>query len=324
MRIIDSQVNFGKNIFGPYCNLERYIKSASEIGIEEALLISTGSHIFEREDGVIEKSCIWTVEDENVIYESIFVRDGLEQKIINPLNPYKNFNNYTLSLVKSKNKEGRIRFHFVPKVHPKLDEKEEVERLLQIEETVALKIHGIATYCTPKDIPLWIPDLLRIYDKPLLIHTDYVGKTTSVPIKTELQNIMVSNNPLIWAQWVIDNGIRAYLAHGVRLDKECVKLVNSLESLVVGIGPDLMIQFEFWRLRSKTQNYIDSLFNMLDESKVLFSTDFAWNFKDKDNKENLDWGTVNRICNYAQSKNKDDTFLRRVFYENAEKFFKLK
>ncbi|HCY21364.1 TPA: hypothetical protein DIC40_05990 [Patescibacteria group bacterium] len=64
-------------------------------------------------------------------------------------------------------------FYNVPLLHPILDDKEETEKILKNEATCAVKIHGISTSTSTKNISKDLVFLLQKYDKQLIVHTDY-------------------------------------------------------------------------------------------------------------------------------------------------------
>ncbi len=192
-----------------------------------------------------------------------------------------------------------------------------------MKQVVALKIQGLATHSYPQLLSPELIEIFRKYSKPLIIHTDYLNDFSNPNISEHLRKIMCLNDPLGWAQWTIQNNLRVYLAHGIRLDKDCARLVNTYEGLVVGIGPDLMIQQEPWRLKSKTKDYISFLLDLINHEKILFSTDFAWNFKDPLNEEILDWTTIERLKRHLSTELNGSNSLENILYQNAERFFRL-
>ena len=94
--------------------------------------------------------------------------------------------------------------------------------------------------------------------------------------------------------------------------------------MIVGLGPDLLLEKEDERLYIDLygKKYLDVLFQLLNEDKVVFSTDYAWNVKKRGLWENLDWETISRIRKYAKRNNKTKEFLEKVFYKNAHSFLK--
>lgn len=321
--IIDSQMNYGKNIFGPDSDLETYLYSASSIGITKAILIPTGTHVLQLQNGTEERSCIWSIENGNPIYKKVIIEGKKEKQEINPPNPYQKMNLHSLQTVKHYNAtQNKIKFYFAPKVHPMLDTSDALVEFLQEPSTVAIKIQGLATYTTPKDIPEWLIELSKKNNKPFIIHTDYLD-TDVIWMNEEISHLIRNNSPYMWAKWAKENGVRAYLAHGLRLDPQAADVVNNSNNLIVGLGPDILLEKEQGRLAIKNQNYLETLFHLVDENKIAFSTDYRWNVFDRGKWDYLDWKTHERIITYANKQGKKKSFLFKIFYENAQKFFRI-
>jgi hypothetical protein len=289
--IIDSQMNYGKNIFGPNSDLETYLYHAPLIGITKAILIPTGAHVLQLENRIEEKSCIWSIENGNLVFKRIIIEGKEEKQEINPPDPYQRMNLHSLQTVKHYNAiQSKIKFYFAPKTHPMLDNPNTLVKFLQEPSTIAIKIQGLATHTTPKSIPEWLIELSKRYDKPFIIHTDYLDTSISW-INEEMSYLIRNNSSYMWARWAKEKGVRAYLAHGLRLDPLAADIVNSSDNLIVGLGPDILLEKEQERLVIKNQNYLETLFNLVDENKIAFSTDYRWNVFDRGKWDNLDWKT---------------------------------
>jgi len=319
--IIDSQINYGEDVFGPNSDLETYLYHAPFRGITKAILIPTPTHTLQLEDGTKEKSCVWFIENENLVFKRIIVEGEKEKQEINPLNPYQRMNLYSLQNVKHYNEiQNKIKFYFAPKIHPILDNPDTLIEFLQEPSTIAIKINGLATHTTPQNIPEWLIELSKEYDKPFIIHTDYLDSDANW-VNKEISHLIRSNSPYMWAQWAKKKGVKACLAHGLRLDPLAADVVNSSNNLIVGLGPDKLLENEQERLVIKNQNYLETLFNLVDENKIIFSTDYRWNVFDRGKWDDLDWETHERIITYANKRGKSKGFLSKIFYENAQEFF---
>jgi hypothetical protein len=322
-KIVDTQMNLGKNVFGPSSDVEIYIKNASKYGVFKTILIPTGTHELILPNGDIEKSCIWLSDGEKIIYRRYIINkegDVLQEDA--PRNPYSYMNQFCYSKVKDLNKEqSKIKFYFAPKVHPKLDEKEEIEKYLSLDEVVAIKIQGLASYTIPTEVPPYLISLCKSYDLPLMVHTDFRRSSK----EDAMSKLIQQNTATKWAKWAMENNVRTYLAHGLRLEPEATKIVNSTENLfMVGLGPDKLLNNEKDNLAIPVNDYLTYLFDTVSHDKICFNYDYPWNVKNRGEWNQLDWDTSKRIIKYAKRRNLDESFLEMVFKKNAEEFFELR
>jgi hypothetical protein len=123
-----------------------------------------------------------------------------------------------------------------------------------------------------------------------------------------------------WARWAIDNGVRAYLAHGLALDLDAARLVKSTDQLVVGTGPDFLINKQRERLVRKTE-FLPALLSLVPPSQIVFSTDYAWNVLDQSRPDKLDWNSKGRIIEACVSAGLDSDTIRQILHGNAVGFF---
>lgn len=322
MGIIDAQVNYGKSVFGPDCNLDIYIKNATFQGINKSIIIPTSTHEIETEGG-IERACIWEEKNNKISYRKEVVNKDEILIIYNPKNPFYLMNNSTLKEIRNRNKNNTsIKLFFAPKVHPILCTYSSMKMFLAEPETVAIKIHGIASHISPSEIPEWLIKLSKEYDKPFIIHTDFFNVNfQDERIPSYLYNIISKNQPLQWINWAKKNEIRAYLSHGLRLDETSAEEVNKSNNLVVGMGPDLMLQDEPMRLKKQTDDYLADLVRIISPNKLVFSTDYRWNVRKRYEWDNLDWETHKRLQQKRFNLSTDD--LESILEGNAKNFFKL-
>ena len=155
-----------------------------------------------------------------------------------------------------------------------------------------------------------------------MIHTDYADPSDK-SLRPEMRKIMIESHPLKWIEWARAKNVRMFLAHGLRLDPESATVVNGSDNFIVGLGPDLLLQDEQSRLVTKTQNYLAKLFELFDEDKIAFNTDYRWNVRKRNDWNSLDWETPKRL---EENKNKSDLSdhdLEDILYNNAKNFFKL-
>ena len=325
IKILDMQVNYGKSVFGPNSYLEKYLYNAINIGIKEAVIIPTLTHELQISQNIKEQSCIWVKRDDKVIFLRKYLnkRGEIINIEFNPRNPYKRMNNHTLELIKKIDKKYKyFKLYFCAKIHPLLDEPSYVKELLENPYVIGLKLNGLATHTDPSLVPQWLINLIKKYNKPLFVHTDYLKNGKIWRKNKKLSNLIRKNSAYSWVLWAKYNNIKTYLAHGIRLDPRAAEIVNNSENMIVGLGPDLLLEREDERLYIDLygKKYLDVLFQLLNEDKVVFSTDYAWNVKKRDLWENLDWETISRIRKYAKENNKTKEFLEKVFYKNAHNF----
>jgi len=326
---IDPQVNIGKNLFGPNSDINVFISQMDRLNITHAIVIPESTYELHLRNGYIERSCIWNVnEDGTISYKRILKKGNKETVELNPKNPLLNGNKYFLNVIKTKNKKLKKRkLHYAPVLHAKLDSPAYIEELLNDDLTVAIKIHGLSSHCTPADMPDWVVQMAKKYDLPFIIHTDYLTDPLQVS-SPEMAKLMNKNKPIAWAKWVINHSVTAYLAHGIRLDPETAKLVNHENSLVVGTGPDYVLNLEKYRLFVTDKDYLETLLEILDPSKILLSSDFAWNWfssvTDKNTPSELDWGSKGRVIETGLKIGLGIKEIKGILSENAAKFFALK
>lgn len=277
MRIIDSQVNSGKGPFGGDCNIDFYDSIAKTVGITDALVVPRPTHILNLED-YSETSCMWRIEDDEIIYETHV--HGPELRIIeNPSNPYSLKNDHTQDEIRDLNMNSSINYHLLPKFHPKLDTLAEVERVLSFPSSVGLKIQGLATQSIPTDVSNALVDLLNNLGKPLYVHTDYLNSNLKDRLEPNMSKIISKNTPTAWINWAEENDLESlYLAHLLRLDPVAAEMAqDSGIDILVGIGPDLLLQDEPERLAIESNNVLEDAFRMFDSEMLTFNTDFGWN-----------------------------------------------
>lgn len=326
-QVADPHVHCGLNPFGfglgsPLrSDFGVYKEKMAGLNVTRAVLIPEPTYEVELSDGAIERSCVWNINsDGSITYKRITTRNGKQQEDINPNNPYMTGNLEILKTAISSNKicDGR-KFYFAPLFHPKLDTEDGFLRFADSSLTVAIKIHGISTYCGPGDMPKWIINLAKKKDLPFIIHTDYIRSDKAAD---EFANLVRRNSALKWAKWAIRNGVRAYLAHGIALDPEAAHLVGSTDQLVVGTGPDFLINKQKERLAIETE-FLPGLLNMIPHKQIVFSTDYAWNVLDPSIPTVLDWQSKVRIIDACISAGLDVNTIKRILYSNAAGFFRM-
>jgi hypothetical protein len=320
MKIYDSQINFGNNLFGPNSTLTEYL-DLSPTEIVRANVIPTATHILNLSEDECEISCIWSNDGKVEFVKKTITPKG-EILQYSPKSPYYLMNMMTLEEVRRQNaRQSRVKFSFCPKFHPHLDRKNDIADFLSLEETCAVKVQGIATFSTPANIPKWFIELIKCYDLPLIVHTHCNNHNYSQPDRDPyLHYICNATEPLNWAVFALQHDIKIYLAHGMRLCKITAQLVNDHDNFLVGVGPDLLLDEEKHLLYNHSGDYLNNLLEIVDYNKIAYSTDFAWNIYRRGEWREYDWMTHNRIEDIV--KNQDSgKYLEKILYSNADKFF---
>ncbi len=322
IKIFDSQMNLGRNIFGPDSTIKDYLDNAYAKGVIKTIMIPTGTHELRLPNGIIEKSCLWSKDDGGIIFKRILLNSegAILEEQANPKNPYYLMNAFCYKHLRElNNKQDKITFYFCPKLHPALDTEDEVSKYLTLEEVVAFKIQGLSSYTTPRDVPDWLIDLAKTNGKPLIIHTDYRVKEKG----DELDEIIKGNTASGWAKWAVQNNLRCYLAHGLCLDADAIDVVNNSDLFMVGIGPDLMLNQEKNNLAAQDVDYLTYLFSKVRSEKICFNYDYRWNVLKRGEWDNLDWSSPERVIECVKNYKLED-FLEKIFFYNAARFFNIK
>lgn len=188
--------------------------------------------------------------------------------------------------------------------------------LLDNQGFAGYKIHGVASYSGPEDIPTFFIDYLRDTRKPLVVHTDYNSNLSGLK-KWNFER----NSSLNWTDFAIRNNIRLYLTHGARLCQETFKKIENNPNFLVGIGPDIALSKDPARLQSRVnseKDYLDVLIKQITRIKLAFDIDYPWNFEPA-KKSNLNWRSIDTILN--RHSYIGDEKLEQLFYNNAREFF---
>lgn len=333
-KVVDAEVHLGKGLLMRVrgneildCNINSFSRQISKLNIQHAVCIPAPTYVLKTSKGK-EISCLWEKKGKQIIYKKIFERnDKTISTIINPCEPYVDMNKNILQMVKHKNETlGKRVFYFAPILHPRLDSPVNIEDFLNDGLTVAVKVHGISTHCGPSDVPAWVITMLKKYDLPIFVHTDTVlSKHSSTKFEKDIQSVRMMNRARVWAKWAINKHIRMYLAHGAMLDEEAIKIINSSENLVTGIGPDAILDSDTNRIRKldRKTGYLDRLLGTINHEKVLFSSDFPFNTLTPETSMRAEWGGKYRVINAAISSGLGNREINDILSKNATKFFRL-
>lgn len=303
-RIIDSHSHIGIDRFFRFKgNIQEYVKECQEIGVTDSLLMSTPCPVISYDDKTIIP-LIWEYKNKHFSYYQ--EENGQRREV--KQNPYE-LANTLLQVSINHVKNSEINLKFIPLVHPKYDTIQYLNEILS-KKPPAIKLHGIAAAFSPYEISNEFWSILRKYNMPVIVHTDYDNTNNDTPL-TMLRNL---NTPLDWIKVLEEQHIRALLTHGVRLCEESCKQINESDNFIVGIGPDSLIASEKERLYQNS-DYLKKIFSMVDIHKLVFDIDYPWNVKEGQ----LDFNAINRInhlglCEYD---------LEKVLSQNAIEFFYL-
>jgi len=266
----------------------------------------TPKHCWDFEEGKIILS--WKYQDERHIYYSeIFQITNRDMK-----NPYKEINEYYFDLIQKYNLSNRLLF--VPIIHPILDTDEYLESIIQKLDPVAIKIHSVGTVCSPKDIRESYTNVLKKYDIPIIVLTDY--NNGYFDDKTGVKEAVEAANALDWFNYFDKNKIGGTLNHGATLNIEVLKKVNESNYVMVGIEPSIYFGGNYGRLNIDKDIYnnlgfLKTLKEYLLSTKLIFDVDYDYN---RTKEHDIDYQVVSRI---KETWNNDD--LDRILFKNALK-----
>ena len=319
-RIIDAHSHIGRDSFHPFVgDINEYANKASAIGVTDSLLMPTPSPKILIENQSINLLWKYDFDKQEFMFDYLGTEYSKESRIC--FAPYALANLLTKKSVL--NCTSAINFHFIPLVHPIFDSPQYIEQLFA-EKPKAIKIHGIASGLHPENISTEFAKLVKKYDIPIIVHTDYDSAhvENSHSNAWTLNYLRNANTPFNWIKFASKMGIRLYLTHGVRLDSMSIQLVNSADLFVVGIGPDSLIQIEPSRLYNPASDYLKELCNQVSIDKLCFDLDYPWNVnktisKLTDQSMDLDFNGARRLQSLGLNQNEID----KILWKNAARFF---
>ena len=173
------------------------------------------------------------------------------------------------------------------------------------------ELENYIDFSYPEAISCDIIRIIKKYDIPLIVHTDYAVDDSS--LKNRMKNL---NSAIKWFDFFLKNEIKGYLTHGARLNNEVLRRINNYDNIVIGVGPDLLLQqYSETGLEDNTE-YLRCLYDYVDPRRLLFDVDYNWNI---DGNGNLDFDSIDRIKKYWSE---EDSQL--ILGENSREFFKIK
>lgn len=301
--IVDAHSHIGiDHIFGT-STLEDYIKFCRKNGITCGNVMPQPNPAYIMQGKIIP--CMsWKYEKGTIKYDTY---DHSNE------NPYKYINYYYYKQCKE---VKDINVNFIPLVHPVLDTTEYLEKLIKDLQPLAIKIHGIGSGISPKDITQELITLLKKYDLPIITHVECDTRinTSHSEGKKYIKKI---NNAYDWANFLVRNNLRGILTHGLALDEQAIYLVKHNRDIMIGIGPDLLISKQPHRLKKEgnSQQYLQMLKESIPVSQIVFDVDFNWNIDPKTNE--IDEKAIERIKKIWQLPNEQ----KRIFSQNVKEFY---
>lgn len=304
----------GKNIMMPYLpTFSEYLQLAKKNSVEKVLFVPcTSPMIIDKIRHFTKVYYLWEYVNGKYRYFSEVVDNGKIIKGEMSKNPYKEVNVKIFKYLKKL--KGEISTEFIPAISLYFDTPDYIEELLSL-NVKGLKVHGISTglYDLSR-VNQDILSLLKRSDVPLMIHTDFMKNP-----KTPIDYLYSENNPINWLKLLVKNDIKGYLVHGCRLSIECSRIMKDNNGqFLTGISPDILLANEPERLMIKTDNYLETLFNMFDIEMLAFDLDYNWNYTDRIT-YTYDDEQLNRLNKLKLSKNNKEKILKK----NSERFFNL-
>lgn len=314
--VIDAHSHVGKDYYFGGTTLESYDDFCVKNNINVGLLMPMPWPVFEGDDKEV-CSLVWEHQDYKLIKYFKLVKQGgeiVKKQVVS--NPYKNVNEYYYNLIKDTKTSTNIRF--VPLIHGVLDEPSYVEDFIKVTNPVALKFHGFSSGFFKDDVNPELVEVIKYYDVPIILHTSVYNYDDGYGLDTKFWRNKCS--PDAWLTFLLENELKGILNHGACLDEKTINLVNKSDNIMIGIGPDLDISLDPYKVLTPkkeylTLGYLNILKTLVNPEKLVFDLDFNWN---TDNFGNIDYGSVNRVINtwsYSDSE--------KILYENAKHFYKI-
>ena len=293
--------------------VEEYITHAKALGITDSILMSVPVPIVSIGNKKVSQVYATINEDDKDDPRLYYYHEILDvgNYPISP-SPYALANELLYREIQVRQDQG-IRLHYVPIVHPYFDSPEYLDLILECYNPIAVKLHGLSAVINPKDIEDSFWEVIRKYNVPLIVHTD-IDRSMPYTLFKLMRNL---NSPINWIRVLQEQGIRAYLAHGVKLCPYSTKIINECNDFVVGLGPDALLDTMREQLFFD-EAYLDKLLSSIDADKICFDLDYPWNSLD-DSTGILDWESMSRVKSAGLSVSDVD----KILGENAARFFHL-
>lgn len=302
--IIDAHSHIGIDYKYGTSKLDEYVEFCKKNGITKANVMPQPNPAYVI-NGKIVPCMTWQYKDGKITYETY---DNTNK------NPYKYINYYYYQQCKNV-KEMNI--NFIPLIHPILDELQYVEELIKKIKPIAIKLHGIGSGIAPKDIPQEFIELLKKYNLPVITHVE-CDTRENTDYSEGKKYIKKVNNALDWTKFISNNGLRGMLTHGLALDKNAIKIIKNDKNIIIGLGPDLLISSQPYRINRKNYEgeYLELLKQNIPIEQLVFDVDYNWNINPHTNQ--IDNEAVKRVKKVWQDKKEQE----RIFCKNILEFYK--
>lgn len=311
--IIDAHSHIGEDYYCGCVSIDGYIQYCKKNGVNIGLLMPTPWPQYKNNNDKIT-SLLW--EHNNYKEKKYYFLVNQAKKRIEK-NPYKIIN-YKYNEIVKKNNSKSVQLYFIPLIHGILDESTYLEKMLYDLNPIAVKMHGFGSGFSPTEINSNIIKILKEYNVPIILHTSVYNYDYGYGASTKYWRNEC--HPYKWLEFLLENDLKGVLNHGACLHENTLKIVNETEKIKVGLGPDLDISKDFFKVDIPKEKYskieyLKYLKQNLLSSKILFDVDYNWNI---DENGYLDYSSIQRISNVW---NKED--LENILYKNALNFFKL-
>ena len=311
--IIDTHSHIGNDYYCGNIKLEDYVSFCYKMGIDIGFLMPTPWPTYKK-DGVNITSLLW--EHYDFKYRNYFqLANGIKSDVI--VNPYEYINQYYYNQISLT--DSKIKIYFIPLIHGILDKPEYIESLIKKTNPKAVKMHGFGSGFSPADINPDITELFRYYNIPIILHTSVYNYDYGYGADTKYWRNEC--HPLKWANYLLSNKLHGVLNHGACLNEESIQLVNRNDDLMIGIGPDLDISKDYFKIDMPKEKYfqieyLKYLKKYVMSDRLLFDIDYSWNTNPDTNE--IDYNSVERVEEIWSLNEKD-----KILSKNAQSFFKL-
>lgn len=309
--IIDGHSHVGKDYYFGGNTLEQYDEFCKENKIDIGLLMPMPWPMYELNQ---DEVCllIWEHDNNcNITYYKL----TKNKKLLIDSNPYQKINEYYYN--KIINTKTNTKIYFVPLIHGVLDNALYIEQLIENTNPKAVKFHGFSSGFFKEDVNMEIVEVLKYYDIPVILHTSVYNYDDGYGIDTKYWRNKCS--PKKWLDFLVENELKGVLNHGACLDEDVIKKVNKRDNIMIGLGPDLDISLDHYKVSIPKdiyfkEGYLNILKKITNVDKIIFDVDYNWN---TNNNGDLDYDFKKRIESVFS-----DSECEKVFYKNALTFYK--
>lgn len=307
--IIDGHSHIGKDYYFGGNDLGNYDEYCKQNKIDIGLLMPMPWPVLESDENEL-CSLIWEYNKFMNYYKIT-----CDKKQIIDKNPYENINFYYYNQIL--NTKTNTIIHFVPLIHGVLDDSYYVENLIKTMNPIAVKFHGFASGFFCDDVKSDIIDILRFYEMPIILHTSVYNYNYGYGADTKYFRNKCS--PSSWLSFLEKNNLKGVLNHGACLDEEVINKVNKNDNIMIGIGPDLDISLDYYKVLTKkdtflNKGYLNLLKEKADINKLVFDVDYNWNVNELGKIDNDFYDRISRVFK--------DSEMDKIFYDNALSFYK--